>query len=397
MQQIDLVKDSTLQDIAVSLRKMANVNAEVASLKDVQRIVRAGNGQEAFPIGDQINLEWTDITTETKYLMPFDVQHFTDVELANGSTKPGMILKSHYSTPFGIQFSNYQAFYYAPDGMPAGTYNVVMGENWGAHVVSGKTYQFTLTQPVPAGGQLAGFRGAPDQAPSNWRVYSYASNSAKDPIETVVVTEGASGSNLGTFTRRGNEAVNSLDMVAYGNNTYYESAIRQWLNSDKGVGEWWTPQGNYDRCPDQLAQKAGFLTGFNEDVLAALTATKIVTKDNNFTTVANEGFVENVYDKVFIPSLEEMYINPQVSGEGVAWDYWKEAARRSGKFAQYGTYPELIHYSVGNHKSAQYIRLRSAVRGRGYYAWVVYTSGYVYYGSSDAVYASACTPAIVIC
>lgn len=40
--------------------------------------------------------------------------------------------------------------------------------------------------------------------------------------------------------------------------------MRQWLNSDKGVGEWWTPQNDYDRCPDQLATKAGFLTGLTQ-------------------------------------------------------------------------------------------------------------------------------------
>ena len=106
------------------------------------------------------------------------------------------------------------------------------------------------------------------------------------------------------------------------------------------------------------------------------------------------GESETVYDKVFLPSLEEMYITPQKAGEGDVHEYWKRASGRTEPFAQYGTYPELIHYAVENHTSAQYVRLRSALRGYSYLTWYVHTSGHVtnYYAND----ASRFSPLVVL-
>lgn len=44
------------------------------------------------------------------------------------------------------------------------------------------------------------------------------------------------------------------------------SALRQWLNSDAGAGQWWTPQHDFDMPPAETKTKAGGLTGYeNED------------------------------------------------------------------------------------------------------------------------------------
>lgn len=48
--------------------------------------------------------------------------------------------------------------------------------------------------------------------------------------------------------------------------------------------------------------------------------------------------------KVFMPRLEQMYINPQAAGEGEAWDYYKQLAQGaglSGKFQQWQTYDNM--------------------------------------------------------
>ena len=43
--------------------------------------------------------------------------------------------------------------------------------------------------------------------------------------------------------------MNHAHRLRYGSNRYKESAIRQWLNSDKAGGTWWQPQSEFDRPP----------------------------------------------------------------------------------------------------------------------------------------------------
>ena len=131
-------------------------NYKPTSIADVFAVVQSGNASQVFNYGDQIILPWTDKATGKTYECPLDVVHFGDVTLADGETVPGMLVQWHYATPFGVQFNQFQAFKYCEEQLPAGTYNVIIGDTWGNNCVKGKTYQFTLTKPVPAKGQLAG-------------------------------------------------------------------------------------------------------------------------------------------------------------------------------------------------------------------------------------------------
>ena len=131
-------------------------NYKPTSIADVFAVVQSGNASQVFNYGDQIILPWTDKAIGKTYECPLDVVHFGDVTLADGETVPGMLVQWHYATPFGVQFNQFQAFKYCEEQLPAGTYNVIIGDTWGNNCVKGKTYQFTLTKPVPAKGQLAG-------------------------------------------------------------------------------------------------------------------------------------------------------------------------------------------------------------------------------------------------
>lgn len=112
-------------------------------------------------------------------------------------------------------------------------------------------------------------------------------------------------------------------------------------------------------------------------------------------TDKSDGDTEVTYDKFFPLSLEEMYIEPQLAGEGEACPYWKHASGLAAKMKQYQTYPQIRTFAIENHVSPQYVRLRSAYRGNAYSTWYVYASGYVI--SSYAVIAYRCAPACVIC
>ena len=369
------------------------------SMAEIRKIVQTGKASEVYKIGDQIAVAWTDITNGQKYDCPMDVIAFPTATLQDGEEVPAMRLQWHYATPFGVQFNQYQAFYCAEDAvLKAGTYNITIGSNWGTNCISGKTYQFTITRDVQVGGQLAGFRGAPDQSHASWKVYSYESNTSAEPIETVAVIEGNQGTNLGTLKFGGDGKLNCLQSVAYGYNRWSKSALRQWLNSDAGVGKWWKPQSKYDRVPDQLATKAGFLTGFDEEFREALRSVKVVTALNTLTDSTTDNGVEpleTTYDKMFPLALGQMSINPQLAGEGEACEYWKRASGMTQKMNQYGTYPQIRTFAIENHTSPQSVRLRSAGRGTSNDTWYVSSSGNVF--GNYAVSAIRCAPACDIC
>lgn len=375
---INFPREKTMQEIAQALQTMAFTQAanleNVSTWDKISGLVRNEYAQKVFNFGDQFVEKWTDTAVPKEYEYPWRVNHFENVELEDGEIVQGMFLQAHYAHPFGVQFSQARAFLKCPDGLTAGTYNVKLERDWGSNAKANTYWQFTLTKDVPKGGRLSGFIQMPDVASSNWKVISYAAD-AITKLETVPVTSGQDGTALGTLqyaTRNGN--LNSMQETAYGWNRWKTSALRQYLNSEQAKGKWWTPQDEWDIAPDQLATKDGFLCGMPADMLKALKTVKVVTYAN---TVQDGGEADITYDRVFLPSLEQLFINPQIAGEGTVHEYWQRRSGMKTKMQQYQTYPRMISYAVENHTSPQYVRLRSANRGGASYAWCVNSSGYV--------------------
>lgn len=393
---INFPRDTTLQDIAQSLQTIAFTQAanleNISDWDQISGLSRNGYAQKIFNCGDQFVEKWTDTAASTEYEYPWRVNHFENVELENGEVVPGMYLQAHYAHPFGVQFSQNRAFLRCPNGLQAGTYNVTLGATWGSKdAQKDTTWQFTLAQDVPAGGCLNGFCQMPDVAASTWKVTSYAADRITK-IETVPVSSGSEGTALGTMqmnTRNGD--LNSMQETGYGHNRWSTSAVRQYLNSDQPKGKWWTPQDDWDVAPDQLATKDGFLRGLPEDMLRAIKTVKVVTYTN---TVQDGGEADITYDKVFLPSLEQMYYNPQISGEGNTHEYWKRRSGSKTKLPQYQALPRMVTYAVENHTSPQFVRLRSASRGNALNAWYVISSGSA--GNHYATGAGRFAPLVVI-
>lgn len=372
------------------------IAALASQMSSIAKIVRDGYGSVLMDIGDQLNIDWTD--GSKSYNVPHDIVHFADVDLKNGDKVPGMYIQWHFCSPFGVQFDAAEAFYYAETELAAGTYNIIVGDNWGTNCKKNEQYQFTLSKPVPKGGQIAGFYSMPDKAPSEWTVQTFTDAKSTTPIETVKPTAGSNGTNLGTMSFTGDGKLNSLQRVAYGYNRWSQSAIRQYLNSAKAAGQWWEPQHKWDRPPAELASKPGFLSGYSDDFLNAIKPVRVRTALNTVTDAA-VGTYEDTYDKIFLASLEQEFITPQASGiEGEAWDYWKQAVERSTPTPWYKTFAEGGHpitYGIDGKTSAQTVRLRSAYRGYANVTWSVSASGYV--GNYAAVSSHRFAPACVIC
>ena len=382
---------AALLGMSSSLGVIARAQTGVVEEMDyngIKAVVAAGNAPAVFPVGTQLVNTYTGKDGKV-YDCPWDVVKTDDIaEGETGTTAPAMVLQMHYASLEDIQFSAYQAFFVVPEaGLVAGAYNVKMGLDWGSNVKTGTVYQFTLTKNAPAGARLTGFYNAPDVAPANWKVYVYKDRMKSELLETCNVTAGDAGTNLGTFLAKPNGNLNGLHPVGYGDNRWWKSAYRQYLNSDAPAKEWWAPQDEWDMKPDQADTVPGFLAGFSDDFKNALTRVKVVTYGN---TVTDDGSAVVTYDKIFLPSLEEIYCSPQVSGEGTYWPYWKERTGAKTPQALWQTYPLRITRDLAQRTVGRYVRLRSAGRGNGNLAFGVNSSGYV--GNWGAIYAYRCAP-----
>ena len=137
--------------------------------------------------------------------------------------------------------------------------------------------------------------------------------------------------------------------------------------------------------------KAGFLYGYGAEVYNYFKPIKVVTVACN----ADNNVEDVTYDRVFLSSLEQMYVTPQFSGkEGSYWEYYKRLLGRTTPAAQGSTYPRLIKYALNASTSAQGCWRRSAHRSSAYSAWYVNSSGVVY--GNTACGAFRCAPSVFI-
>lgn len=371
---------AALLGMSSSLGVIARAQTGVVEEMDynaIKSVVAAGNAPAVFPVGTQLVNTYTGKDSKA-YDCPWDVVKADDIaEGETGTTAPAMVLQMHYASLEDIQFSAYQAFYVVQEsGLAAGTYNVKMGLDWGTNVKNGTSYQFTLTKSAPAGARLTGFYNATDTAPANWKVYVYKDQQKSELLETCNVSAGSAGMNLGTFLAKPNGNLNGFHSVGCGDNRWYKSACRQYLNSDAAAGAWWTPQDEWDMKPDQADTVPGFLAGFSDDFKNALTRVKVVTYGNNVT---DDGSAVVTYDKIFLPSLQEIYCSPQVSGEGSYWPYWKERTGAKTPQTAWQTYPLRITRDLAQRTVGRNVWLRSVNHDDGSLAFYVHSSGSVYY------------------
>ena len=389
--------EAKLQEAVDDLKIIAKNN--LGAFQDyagIRKVIRAGMAPTYFDIGDQIITPY-HIENGATYDAPWDVKH-----IAND----GVYLGMHYALPDDMQFDAPEAIYYASEELPAGTYNISIAVGYGNGWVSGKSIQFTLANPVPVGGQIyieCSTNNAND--PTAGRTLTvYQSKGSTTVVETTTTSNGTEGTNLGstsTNAQKTNGNINAISRAVYGSGRYSESAIRQWLNSEMPANQWWKPQNNWDRPPRTAdLNRAGFLTRLPSDFVSIL--------DYNDITVAlntQEGFSsdrEVVHDRIFLPSLENMNVAPQLAGaEGPVWDYYKilaqEAGVPGGQFKQYTNYDVLKHFNlatVGANLSSVHVWLLSCNRYNADSAWCVYNTGNVYYG--NAYFAPRICPACKI-
>lgn len=344
---MDIMKESTLQSISEELQMQnallaAIANAEPGSIKIenfamVQELVQTGLASKIFAIGDQFICPWTDTVANKTYDWVWDVVHFGDVTLEDGNVVPGMYLKSHYTTPFGIQFDNVESEK-ATESTFLADYSYYTKNPDGSF----KLEEVTVGQTIPLETE-------------------YFHSAIKDPTGNI---------------------------CKFGYNRWSHSAIRQWLNSDKDKGAWWTAQHLGDVAPNELKSRAGFLTGFQQDFLSVIKKVKIRTQLNSITD-KDIGTDEETIDLMFLPSKEQMYGTTE---NGIYNDepftYYKIATgfdKPKNDVCQ-----GRVHYKIDVKTSPQIGRLRSPNRGNSYNTWYANTTGNL--NNNNANNSNVCSP-----
>ena len=340
------------------LRLLAGIHA--ALTKDIEpedydflyKTVINGGGPEAYPVGSII------VTEKGDYKYPWAVMHHG--EHADG--RPYMHLRVIKAVDL-LQFDAAEAFYYAEEGLAAGTYNFEMPAAYGQTPAG--DYQFTLANAVPAGGRLLMPNAySATIVEKNVSVYDAANSTVVS--QTAVISSGDSGTKLGILQTTGDpdEAnMNSIQRAVYGSNNYAQSNIRQYLNSDAAAGAVWKSSNKFDQQPSWNASQPGFLSKLPDEFLEIVHPISI-SQDTN--TVFEVDYTKSssyaVRDKFWLPSRFQIYGSKESAElNEIQWDYYKGSA-------------DIDKIMYDNGGTARYQWLRSPNVGYALYVRSVYTS-----------------------
>ena len=341
------------------------------SWKDVQNIVRNGLAPKVFAVGDQFTV------TRGSANLVFDVIGFDHDVPADAQFKHSMTLQLHDAFD-STQYDAEEAIYYCDAELPAGTYNFtsVGYDKW-----ESGTFQFTTTKAIPAGGQIC-LNGAKAWTaggfPNVAKIRTYSKQTDTTPLETdLVITTGSGGTAL--------QNVNHIQRVSYGSNNWSESAMRQFLNSDKAAGSVWTPQTKFDRPPSWVSSLAGWQNGMDAEFLKVIGAVMKRTCKNN---VNEGGGYTDTKEKFFLLSRSEVFMNPETSSvdEGTPYDYYKNYSDYTSR--NDGADKNRIKYRSS---AVQWWWLRTPYAGYAYSVRHVYTTGQL--GYYDAYGGDSVAPA----
>lgn len=353
-------KMDTMNQFLAAIATGQGGSLKPTSWSDVQALVRKGLASKVFAVGDQLTCQ-RGSTTLVWDIIGFDIDTPADKQFTHSMT-----LQLHDCLP-GTQYDAPEALFYCETALAAGTYNFTLLAGYDTTYGGGKTYQFTLTKEVPAGGQIT-FPWNWNTQASTTKVSTYKSRTDTAAIETVGVTEGTGGTNLGTADGKTTN-MNHSHRIRYGSNNWVESAMRQYLNSDKAAGSVWTPQTKFDRPPSWNASTVGFMNGLDADFLAVIGKTTKVTCRN---TVTDGGGSDTTKDKFFLLSRREVFAGNEVSNvtEGEPYPFYSDYSDYTN--ANAGADKNRIKYRGG---SPQWWWLRTPITGSGNFVRYVDADG----------------------
>ena len=315
------------------------------------------------------------IITETTTPLAFDVIGIDHDTPADPKYTHSMTLQMHDLWTTAVAFDATEATWYIdeetyPDGLAAGTYCFTLPSGYEASYGGGLTYNFTLANAVPVGGQVRFAWGYQTQASAS-KISTYTSGTSTTAIETVSVVEGDTGTALPNMhaTTVGDN-VNCAHRMRYGSNNWAESGIRQWLNTDAEAGTWWEPKTVFDRPIAIAATTAGFLKGFDPAFLNVIGEVTKTTQQS-----ISDGYGRDTStERFFLLSRPEIYAGTERSADGADGTVYEYYGAGYSDLTSAGTGADSnrIKYRNG---TATYWWLRTPTSTYGYYVRVVFPTG----------------------
>lgn len=359
-----------LDELAAKVIIVANPE----SWSGVQSLIRAGWAQKVFAVGDQL-----ECNHKTYGKLVWDVIGFDMDAMSIGAHS--MTLQLHSLINETLTFDTAEAIYYAETGLDPGTYYItITGQDW-YPADNGVSYQFTLTKPLPAGGQL--MLSATFNSPLEGKsIVSYADNITNTAIETAILTQGTGGVNLGVTDGTG--AVNHIQCALFGSNDYTQSDMRLFLNGSASTE--WTPANKFSRRPAWVTVSSRrFMEGLDEDFLEVVGETPKLFARN---TVTGDGGLVTISDRFFLLSNSEVYGAGENEGDPYPYyaDYSSLSAPGNGIDANRAKYNASA--------KADYWVLRSAQRDKACSCNRVYPAGNITSGVASTT--SGIVPACCI-
>ena len=218
-------------------------------------------------------------------------------------------LCTHDVLPDNMQFEPVQALMYCENGLAAGSYTFKQ---------SNAQYYFTLTQAIPAGGQLRATK-------SEFQTYESTTATAQIESGTVSTDVIDGATNLG---QTGTGELNHHERVSHGSNNFGESGILKWLNSDSLAN---TPMPRLTKFSrPYVPTKAGFKAGLDASFLACIQDTTWKCSANNIYEcpaslggIATKGNPYTVTAKFALASEIEVFGEyGGVQDGGTVWDLY---------------------------------------------------------------------------
>jgi len=375
---IEAAKDAAL-DAAQTANEASEIALAISTADTWERVayfVRLGKGPQVFPVGTKLR------TTHATYgdiiwtVMAHD--HDTNPLNPSGHTMRIGMDPVIYSR----QIDAIEAFYYCENGLAAGTYHFDFPAGYDEPNGGDKTIEFTISEPIPAGGVIM-FPWASSTQSTSTKLSTYTAVDGSVIESGLSVSEGNGGTNLGTADGL-TENMNHVQRFRYGSNNAGESAARQWLNSAAAANAWWSPQTKFD-TPPAYANAAGFLAGFDSDFLDAIIPVDVTVIRN---TVYEEGGVTGgsyvLRDKMFLPSMTELGLgNNNSIAEGSTLAYYVGA-----------TAADRIKFDITNPATARIWFLRSPNPSNAYGVRYIKADGT--WSSYNANYGHGVAPDCVI-
>lgn len=332
---------------------------------DLSHITTARDIQEALNIGEDLSglLGESISCSKGNDTLEWDVVDVREDEV---------VLLLHNTLPDQMQFDKPQALAWFESGLSAGDYSFKNGNT---------SYYFTLTEAIPAGGQLRATTTIFETYPSTGSVEAIESGSVSTTAIAGATELGKCGENAGTYAY----SLNNMDRVNYGSNNFAESPLLQWLNSDASANTVMPQITKFSR-PYSVAF-AGFMDGLDQEFIDAVADTvwKCATNTtyecpDDLGGLTTKGQRYTVTAKFALASEKEIFgvqTGTSVEAGDYVWQLYAEATATE-RIKRYGN-------------SARYWWLRSPF-SYAYYERYVHSSGTVnhYYATNTHGIVPAC-------